>query len=825
MRRKFLTSFEARTALETPQIVLTWEYDEALFPLIQSFQIRRSEIAWPIEPTDGDEVVTYFTPSVAETSYADLDIEPDRMYYYTAFFQYRETNLSRERFRVSGRLTGGPPITDHFTQTSGYPGTVVGMAQLTPATIPQLYTGYMVIAVVNADGDSALLFWKMDTGFVEYEMDLSEVIADGDRISSIAWIGRIASEQSIAVITTYRKRLIYFTYPHNLSFPTDDPGSGDILADYDLAEKLGEQIYGPGDKFQDFDIVGSALEWGAKFGPTDLTGDNTVGYSATLPSYIVPESVRIRLDGGGTLVAIDDGAGNLVGQNGAIVTFGSIGYGPGAALSGLKFAVDPGPLEIDYVGPRYAGALDPLYVLLLDGLRNKVYRLQYSDGEYPGTPDELFPFETRLNPDEDLSGDNANGYNLTLATPDIKRGSVVIRRLLDDQIVAIDSGLGSFIGRNGWPVWGGSIVYEGGAAVADLRFSTDGVDFAAYDPGTLSVEYAIGTFTEITQMWSAGSSPSLKNAVAFTQEIEGRDVTEIDEYTWYDNDPYENPGALERTYVDEPVIGLFFRNANTAYDLFTIGAEGNIGFWWPRIPAVDNYYTSWLDHHVQAYSGREYTDEFNFRDSLYQYLSESMRSTDHTPTALGSTTLEDSEVIRRDMTGTYRQVERLMRLVGLHLDRAVGLRLFFQNHLNPRKCDPRWLASLAYHFGIGDLGTDWPLDRQRIYMELRPLINQRKGTLRAVEQLVKFYGFELATADTQIILGRQFFDSWDSINPVPFDSGSTFDTFGELFEVLLQIRLRRISDLEELPGADPMAEFLVNKINKIIPFNVTLEYV
>ena len=824
MRRKFLTSLEARTALETPQIVVTWEYDEALFPLIQSVQLRRSDVGWPVEPTDGDAVVTYFAPTISQNSYADLAVEPGKLYYYTLFFQYREANLSRERFRELGRLTGGPPITEHFTQTSGYPGTVVGLAQLTPATVPQSYNGILVIAAVNADGDSALLFWRMDTGFVEYEMDLSEVVPAGDRISSIAWIGRINTEQATGIITTSRRRLIQFRYPHSVSFPTDDPDSGDVIADYDLTEKLGEQVYGTGQKFFDFNIAGSAVEWADVVGPTDLSGDNTVGYTLTpISRYIVPHSIRIREDGGGTLVAVDDGAGGFVGQNGAVVNFGSVEYlGPTRQIVNLKFAVDPGPLEVDFVSPRYGGAVDPRYILLLDSLRNKVYRLQYSDGEYPAIPEELFPFETRLNPDENLSGDNANGYNLILSTPNIRNGSVVIRRLVDDVIVAIDTGIGRFAGRNGWPVWSGTITYEGGAAVTDLRFSQDGIDFVSYDPGPLSVEYAIGTFTEITQIWDGSN---LRNGVAFTQEIEGRDVTEIDEYLWCNDDPYETPGSLLRTYVDEPIIGLFFRNSNAVYDLFTIGAQGNLGFWWPRIASANNYYTSWFDHRVHAYSGRAYPQEFSFRDNLYGWLSESMRSQDHTPLDLPSATIEDGEVVRRDFAGAYKQIERLYRLVGLFLDRTVDLRLFFQNHLDPRRCDPRWLTSLAYRSGVGDLGVDWPLDRQRIYMELRPLINQRKGTLRAIEQLVKFYGFELGTATTQIILGRQFFDSWDSINPVPFDSGSTFDTFGELFEVLLQIRLRRISDLEELPGADPMAEFLVNKINKIIPFNVTLEYV
>jgi len=829
MIRKFLTSFTTRTALETPQIVLNWEFDASLFPLIQSFQLVRSETVWPRTVDEGTIVLSSF-PFQLTGYFSDTTVEADQLYYYTMIIQWRDTNLSKEKYReVEGNLEGGAAITEHFAFSREYPGTVVGIVQLTLSPNSFLYDGIMVVAVVDSDGTSSLLFWRMDTGFVEYQMDISGVLDTGDAVSSIAWCGTLDGNPGNAIITTKKFKLIHFLYPNNLSFPEGNPSSGGIVDSYDIREELGKEIYTPGQFFRDLQIVDSAIEWG-----TDLTaalaGDNTVGYSTVSSStFGIPTMVRVRETAGDTIVAIDDGVGGFIGQGTWGVLSGTIyrdsqGRYAGMVVSNLIFDNDPGALALDWVQPSFGqGARN---YLLLDGLRNRVYRLSFATGEY--VPDPDFPFETVLNPDQSVGGNNLTGYNQVLDDVRILPGSVILRRTSDGKIVAIDDGLGGFIGRNGWPIYVGSITYTGGATISNLQFAQqptppDPPDFVVNDPGTLDVEYAIGHFTAVASVWTGTQQ---RVAVSFWEDSAGYQKTQIMEFPVQDSDPYETPGSLLRTYLTEPIAGLFYRVTVLIYKYYSVSFDGLIQLWNGQSSSSLSNYSRWVDHRTQALSGREYIDgEFSFRDNLYDFISDGMRFRDHDPLFLNLTTLADGEQIHRGVGTSKQQIERLLRMFGLLIDRSIDYRNFFQNHLDPEYCDPKWLTSLALHFGIADLDPDWPLDRQRIYMQLRPLINQKKGTLSAMELLIKFFGFEFSTANTRIIVGRQTFDSWDTSNPIPFDSGSIFDTFGGFFEVLLQIRLRRIIDLEEVPFYDPMVEFIIDRLNLIKPFNVTIEYV
>jgi len=824
MIRRFLNSFESRTALETPQIVLTWEFNESLFPLIQSFQIVRSETVWPRTAAEGNIVLSGF-PTSLSGNFADIGIDPDRLYYYTMIIQWRDAQLSKERYReIDGHLAGGFPITDHFAFSPSYPGTVVGVARVYRGPLTGTYDGLLAIAVIDSDGTSSILFWRMDTGFVEYRMELGGILAAGDAISSIAWCGRIGSDPGRAIITTKRFQLIHFSYPNNLSIPTDDPGAGDIISSYDLRIQLGLQIYPdppypPGSKFRDFNIVDSAIEWGV-YKTAGLLGNNGIGYSKGITSdSAVPTLVYIRETTGDTIIAVDNGSGGFTGIGPWVVSSGTITYAQ-TVISNLKFTVDPGALAVDYVYPTFgSGALN---YLLLDGLRNRVYRLSFADGEYYDDSD--FPFETVLNPDQNVGGDNLIGYNQVLDNSTILPGTVVLRRTLDNQVVAIDDGLGGFIGRNGWPIYGGVITYTN-ATISNLQFALDEEppDFTTKNPGILTVEYAIGHFTAIASVWTG---TVYRVGVSFWEDTQGYAKTQILEFPAANNDPYENPGALLRTYLTEPISGLFYRVASLVYLYQSVTADGLVQLWQAQSASSNVNYSFWLYHKTQAFSGREYVEgEFSFRDNLYDYISDSMRFRDHTPKFLNLTALDDGELVHRNVPYSKKQLERLLRMFGLLIDRAVDYRNFFQNHLDPELCDPRWLTSLAMHFGIADLDPNWPLDRQRIYMQLRPLINQKKGTLSAMELLIKFFGFEFAAASTRIIVGRQTFDSWDTATPIPFDSGGIFDTFGGFFEVLFQIRLRRIIDLEEVPSYDPIVEFIIDRLNQIKPFNVTIEYV
>ncbi len=103
MGPEFLTSIEALTVLETPQIVLNWTFDDDLeTPLTDgvewdwiSMEIRRSIDRFPEDKAEGDSVLSESfstSPSVSESDISGL--VPLRSHYYSLFFDYREHSAS-----------------------------------------------------------------------------------------------------------------------------------------------------------------------------------------------------------------------------------------------------------------------------------------------------------------------------------------------------------------------------------------------------------------------------------------------------------------------------------------------------------------------------------------------------------------------------------------------------------------------------------------------------------------------------------------------------------------------------------------------------------
>ena len=129
----FLSSFGARMALETPQIVLEWAFDLSdrqpsyidVEDAWDNLYIRRDDLMFPESETEGDEVLTEAYSSSPSTNYADTDVGDLTEYYYSLFVKYTEyatpaIGFTQDVSRLGLKLTSVYPDngTDNYLQTA-----------------------------------------------------------------------------------------------------------------------------------------------------------------------------------------------------------------------------------------------------------------------------------------------------------------------------------------------------------------------------------------------------------------------------------------------------------------------------------------------------------------------------------------------------------------------------------------------------------------------------------------------------------------------------------------------------------------------------------
>lgn len=93
----FLSEIEARTGLETPQAVLTWEFDDLETPITEGvpwewseIDILRSSDRYPESKTEGVSILNELFSSTPSTSVSDLTPTELLEHYYSLFITYRD---------------------------------------------------------------------------------------------------------------------------------------------------------------------------------------------------------------------------------------------------------------------------------------------------------------------------------------------------------------------------------------------------------------------------------------------------------------------------------------------------------------------------------------------------------------------------------------------------------------------------------------------------------------------------------------------------------------------------------------------------------------
>lgn len=121
---EFLSHISARTGLETPQAIVSWEFEETLVPpnfaSIQrqwsTLYLRRSNDRFPETKTEGDSLLSEAYSADPSTNFADITLDALKEYYYSLFFDYLEfsahtvnynQNISRLGARISSTKQDG----------------------------------------------------------------------------------------------------------------------------------------------------------------------------------------------------------------------------------------------------------------------------------------------------------------------------------------------------------------------------------------------------------------------------------------------------------------------------------------------------------------------------------------------------------------------------------------------------------------------------------------------------------------------------------------------------------------------------------------------
>ena len=151
MGPEFIDSVNAKTALETPQIVLTWSFLDVESPFCagvpwhwENLYIRRSEFRYPNDYTDGDNILSEAYSDVPSTSFGDLTLEGLDHYYYSLILKYTEPSTStigidHDVKRLGSRLSSvyaedGSQLIRNAILCSGVDGvTVIGSANFDSA--------------------------------------------------------------------------------------------------------------------------------------------------------------------------------------------------------------------------------------------------------------------------------------------------------------------------------------------------------------------------------------------------------------------------------------------------------------------------------------------------------------------------------------------------------------------------------------------------------------------------------------------------------------------------------------------------------------------
>jgi hypothetical protein len=298
MGPEFLSAIQAKTALETPQILLDWTYDSpasdfcATVPYLwDQIVLRKSAYRYPEDVTDGDAVTSINYATDAVDYYADTNLVGLKQYFYSLFFQYTEpcsspivldqdiARLGSEITAVypaemniltqaaDGSTTAGVATIDSplstFVTDGVQPGCIVEIADggaddgfytvvsvnsetqmtinvaltVTSATVDfVVYDSYRRFWVAGFDFDrqQTIWLWNSHTQLVDQRLLLGNLLSLDEKIRAIPFIGLIAGTRYASIITD--AQYIRFEAGTDLR---EEVASTDVVVDWTLSGVIG----------------------------------------------------------------------------------------------------------------------------------------------------------------------------------------------------------------------------------------------------------------------------------------------------------------------------------------------------------------------------------------------------------------------------------------------------------------------------------------------------------------------------------------------------------------------------------------------------------
>lgn len=918
-RPDILASASVSTALETPQILVSWAHKQDSYwnDRWEACKLQRKYGGFPVSSTDGTNLLNEPYSSTINRSFSDLTLDGLRYSYYGLFYQYKTKadagflssggmfNIKRQFSKVTG-VAKDETLSGEFLWFSG---------------IDQRGVPTCVLVDYRASVNAGI-----DYGYITRKLDLSAVAQTYEKIVSIARVGTYDTKTVIALVTNQRLLVI--------DIANDTVESTDVLFSENLSDVLTKN-------YTISDITGYFSGGEVYFVILDSANQEIVTYDT---ATVTP--------------AVLDYSGLSFASSVSCVEYDAEGIGsvPHIVLSYFNHIVRLDPASSPWTDGDIAdGTMTPFYIGGASITFNSApgdYFLGFWDeesGDYYHLSDTSFPAMNKVSQTDwyDPDGDTFGLFHLNEA----EGASSVV-----NSVGANATNVNCVEGREGiYP-----LVYPGcyetplTTAYVDADSIADNLDA---EGGTIEFWYKpITSFWQADEVylfhytWNDGGANTAEIALYVptgeagtirasykynTTEIyvDYTPVTQDDDWHHYAI-KWTNSGTQTLYFeVDSNTVGTssitFAAWSGGSATLSLCGSSGE--------DSAQGYYDeircSTINRDQESYSmfwhkaallhdwsGRDYsTTNFEFRDQLFfDFVPEAIRDRDVRLSHLSpDLAISTGEVLHRGGRLQNRgQLSVLLRLFGLLLDRNVDNRMRVLEDICIDDTAYRYIDKFSELIGYSDVRNILdPCSYEEI--ELRRLkqivkgvvqVWRRKGTINGFKLFLKLYHIAL---DATIYYRRRYWDSvinpdrqdvyldsqfshldssaWDSpisdialkayytdhnissgtngVTPAvaadrtfvstgqtwlstPILVGDMIHIFDEvdqgangqwvIDEVVndTQVKINQdwpteavnLSGLtfeiwKRIPASDPMAEFVVNFLNQLRPFNVSLVYV
>jgi len=849
MEPEFLTEIEAKTALETPQILLQWAFDTSLETPLggvewpwSSLSIRRSSDRYPESVSEGDAVHSESWSTNPSTSVADISLEPLKSYYYSLFLQYTDhasspvevdDDISRLGSVFSGVLREEPdPIvavsdavtysTDVVTSATGeflnndveagFILRVVGgpddgyyriesvdsNSQLTLETALtssasgvqiEIYSDHHLFWVVGVDYRRKPSIWRYDEEdeTVDIKIDLSAILNHEEFPVALGLSEDISGTKYIAFATARR----WVRLPRAVTSPTTDDIVNEITFDGVLPGgfTVAGSHFDPGsDTLSILDSSNYAIH---------LVTESTGVYSASRDLSGLEEVAEDTLRG----LSYDGTYYHVGNRNYAMRILATIPTPDQDDIDRITYFKDLLIADLDWF-------LDPLasqeYVVTVNDVtdRLRTYEVEVGRGglwQQPYVADVNTIGLYHLDGDATDASAKSNDGTLVGMTSEAGRFSTGYEADSITDHVSIINIAGDWDGDEG-----SVSVWVKATTPSDLVSGNHRIFVVEVDANnSLKIEITGGTLLFERVAGGTTTAVSLTHPSPDTKwhNYECTWSTTADEFKAYLDGSQQ--GTTQNglgAWAGAPVTATIGDSGNSLLGVYDECRVSDVA---RTVYSPDVKWTS--ANRMHAHSGRSYTQNYEkgdplgffYRDHIYtqkfmggDYLirNDYERERLHPPNKL----LSSGEVIFRgpDPLPVLGDLGRLSRMIGLFLDRIADDRHLLLQMWDILNSDVDFYPVVADYLGILGLDTEnWNVDMQRRYLRIKKLIDRRGGTEKSYRILAKLLGYYVTLHTLQ---ARRRWDSvyynanFDSnIQAIPLDTMGSMDTGDESFPLAL----------------------------------------